>query len=135
MKKESVWNEIRKDGLPEMAGYEVMVSAVNPYGQRADFPAFLGYGELKWYTNDGTKMQDRKNGNNAVRECWTITHWTEMPRFPHHVRLVKVSYREKSEKYECTYCGGICYYPHTKYWRIPYNYCPMCGEEITGNEQ
>lgn len=69
------WHEIKNlRDLPEMAGYEVMVSAVNPFGQRSDFPAFQGYGDFKWHTNDITKMQDAKSGNNAVNECWKITH-------------------------------------------------------------
>jgi predicted RNA-binding Zn-ribbon protein involved in translation (DUF1610 family) len=130
------WHEIKNwRDLPEMAGYEVMVSAVNPFGQRSDFPAFQGYGDFKWYTNDSTKMQDAKSGNNAVNECWKITHWTEMPRYPAKVVLRRVdTNRKTSEKYECTHCGGICYFPHHKHWTIGYKFCPQCGEEVTGYE-
>lgn len=66
-----------KDRLPESAGAATLVTAVNTHGQKFVFEAFLGYGDMHWYTLDTTKMQ--KHGSNRVDSCWTITHWTEMP--------------------------------------------------------
>jgi predicted RNA-binding Zn-ribbon protein involved in translation (DUF1610 family) len=134
--KEPTWHEIKTVAdLPEMAGFEVMVSAVNPYGQRSDFPAFQGYGDFKWYTRIGSYMQDIESGNNAVSKNFTITHWAYLPHFPSKVVLRRLdTNRSKSEKYECTHCGGICYFPHHKHWTIGYKFCPNCGEEVTGYE-
>ena len=69
-----------KDRLPESAGVATLVTAVNAHGQKCVFEAFLGYGDMYWYTLDTTKMQ--KHGSNRVDSCWTITHWTEMPEPP-----------------------------------------------------
>jgi hypothetical protein len=66
-----------KDRLPESAGAATLVTAVNTHGQKFVFEAFLGYGDMHWYTLDTTKMQ--KHGSNRVDSCWTITHWMEMP--------------------------------------------------------
>lgn len=66
-----------KDRLPESAGAATLVTAVNTHGQKCVFEAFLGYGDMHWYTLDTTKMQ--KHGSNRVDSCWTITHWMAMP--------------------------------------------------------
>ena len=44
-------------------------------------------------------------------------------------KLRKVYDRKKSEKYECTKCGGICYFPHGKS-EIWYDFCPCCGRAV-----
>lgn len=44
-------------------------------------------------------------------------------------RLVRELSREKSERYVCTVCKGVRYYPHSKH-EISYKYCPNCGREI-----
>lgn len=44
-------------------------------------------------------------------------------------KLRKVCERKKSEKYECTTCGGICYFPHSKS-EIWYDFCPCCGRVV-----
>lgn len=66
-----------KDRLPESSGVATLVTAVNTHGQKCVFEAFLGYGDMHWYTLDTTKMQ--KQGSNRVDFCWTITHWMAMP--------------------------------------------------------
>ena len=66
-----------KNRLPESAGVATLVTAVNTHGQKCVFEAFIGYGDMRWYTLDTTKMQ--KNGSNRVDSCWTITHWMAMP--------------------------------------------------------
>jgi len=71
-----------KDRLPDAAGVEVLVSATSQYGQQHVFPAFMGYGDFKWYTMDWTKWDDTKSTNNEVGSEWIITHWREMPEPP-----------------------------------------------------
>jgi hypothetical protein len=75
-RKKEKWISV-KDRLPESSGVATLVTAVNTHGQKCVFEAFLGYGDMHWYTLDTTKMQ--KHGSNRVDSCWTITHWTEMP--------------------------------------------------------
>ena len=47
----------------------------------------------------------------------------------HTTKLRKVCERKKSEKYECTTCGGICYFPHSTN-EIWYDFCPCCGRAV-----
>lgn len=129
---EKDWIPVTKR-LPSQAGYEVLVSAVNKYGQRAEFIAFFGYnGSVRWYTYDCTKMRKQDDRDNAVSDAWTITHWKDIDRLPRPVNLVLESTRPKSEKYRCTSCGEFCYYPHSRI-QIPYRFCPNCGKEVFSN--
>lgn len=53
----------------------------------------------------------------------------EVILYDEKARLVRESSREKSERYVCTACNGVCYYPHSK-TEIPYKYCPNCGRSV-----
>ena len=123
------WISVKKR-LPENAGFEVLVSALNKYQQRAEFIAFFGYnGSVSWYTYDVTKMRGKDDRDNAVSDAWTITHWKFLDRFPRPVELVPDSLRPKAEKFRCTGCGDFCYFPHGRI-EISYKYCPNCGKEV-----
>lgn len=41
---------------------------------------------------------------------------------------------DRSARWQCGQCGGICYYPQAtrgdRALRMPYRYCPHCGCEI-----
>ena len=70
--------------LPDGAGVAVLVSALNCYNQRAEFIAFQGYGDFKWYTNDLIYIshdEDCKK-KNEVSKAWHITHWFPCPSIP-----------------------------------------------------
>ena len=71
-----------KDRTPEAAGYKCIVCAVNTFGQKDVFIAFTGYGDMKWYTMDTTKIGKFVHSNNDVSEAWTITHWMPLPEPP-----------------------------------------------------
>ena len=119
-----------EERLPEGAGMEYLVSAVNTYGQRVEFIAFTGYGDypFRWYTNDTHYMEDRFGADNRVSHNWTIKHWKELDRYM-TTTLRRVSDRRKSEKYECTACGGVCYFANGRR-KIWYQFCPCCGREV-----
>ena len=68
-----------KDRLPDAAGVPVLVTAVNTYGQKDVFEAFMGYGDFKWYTENVMRMSKKTDIDCEVSEAWTITHWMEMP--------------------------------------------------------
>ena len=38
---------------------------------------------------------------------------------------------DRSEKFRCGWCGGVCYYPQPtrgdRTLKMPYRYCPHCG--------
>ena len=64
-----------KDRLPDAAGVPVLVTAVNTYGQKDVFEAFMGYGDFKWYTENVMRMSKKTDISCEVSEAWTITHW------------------------------------------------------------
>lgn len=68
-----------KDRLPDAAGVPVLVTAVNTYGQKDVFEAYMGYGDFKWYTENVTRMSRKTDISCEVGEAWTITHWMEKP--------------------------------------------------------
>ena len=65
--------------LPDAAGVPVLVTAVNTYGQKDVFEAFMGYGDFKWYTENVMRMSKKTDISCEVREAWTITHWMVKP--------------------------------------------------------
>lgn len=109
-----------EDRVPDTLGCPYLVTAVNRYGQREHFIAYRSI-----HTENGWEYDshDRKP------EQWTITHWRKID-FYQTTRLQQESRREKSERYECTSCGGICYFPHGKHRKIWYKFCPNCGREV-----
>ena len=119
--------------MPEAAGQPVLVSAVNKHGQRDEFIAYRGYGFEEWCTDDVTKMQNPQSGDNALVNSWKVTHWLPLPRVERVVDLVPESLRPKNEKFQCTDCGGFCYYPHgADITKIQYKFCPNCGKRVKG---
>lgn len=81
----SEWISV-KDRLPEVAGYECLVSAVNCFGQRFVFTAFTGYGEPGWWTNDKTRMRrEIDEADNRLSPVWKVTHWMPLPEPPEEV--------------------------------------------------
>lgn len=68
-----------KDRLPDAAGVPVLVTAINTYGQKDVFEAFLGYGDFKWYTENVMRMSKKTDISCEVSEAWTITHWMVKP--------------------------------------------------------
>jgi len=68
-----------KDRLPDAAGVPVLVTAVNTYGQKDVFEAYMGYGDFKWYTETVTRMSRKTDISCEVSDAWTITHWMEKP--------------------------------------------------------
>lgn len=76
--KKGGWIPVQ-DRLPEAAGAPVLVTAVNTYGQKDVFEAFMGYGDFKWYTEIVTRMSKKTDISCEVSDAWTITHWMEMP--------------------------------------------------------
>ena len=68
-----------KDRLPDAAGVPVLVTAINTYGQKDVFEAFMGYGDFRWYTENVTRMSKKTDISCEVSEAWTITHWMAKP--------------------------------------------------------
>lgn len=69
-----------KERLPNIAGYECLVTGVNCFGQRFVFTAFTGYGEPGWWTNDKTRMRrEIDEADNRLSPVWEITHWMPLP--------------------------------------------------------
>lgn len=55
--------------LPEVAGYEVLATVENPYGQRRIARVFTGYGSKPfWNCNDGFDLS-----------VWKVMAWMPMP--------------------------------------------------------
>ena len=129
------WHSIAEEDFPDRAGCVYLVSALNCYNQRDEFLAYTGYGDypFRWYTYDLTKMQNRDTKDTTVSDKWRVTHWRELDRLD-VTELRKESGRPKSERYICTHCGGICYFPHSKHTKIWYKFCPNCGRELNQHE-
>jgi|GEM_PF-5061063 len=78
VESEHLWIPV-KSRLPDAAGVPVLVTAVNTYGQKDVFEAFMGYGDFKWYTENVTRMSKKTDISCEVSEAWTVTHWMKMP--------------------------------------------------------
>lgn len=46
---------------------------------------------------------------------------------------------DRSARWQCGQCGGICYYPQAtrgdRALRMPYMYCPYCGRRIVARRE
>ncbi len=73
-----------KDRLPDQAGYECLVCAVNEnYNQTHVFTASTGYGEPGWWTGNVHYMARVKSPqDNRVHPALKITHWLPLPEPP-----------------------------------------------------
>lgn len=73
-----------KDRLPDAAGYECLVCAVNEiYNQVHVFTAHTGYGEPGWWTGNVHYMARVKSpSDNRVHHALRITHWMPLPEPP-----------------------------------------------------
>lgn len=73
-----------KDRLPDSAGYECLVCAVNENtNQTHVFTAFTGYGEPGWWTSNVHYMSKaRSPRDNSVHPALKITHWMPLPEPP-----------------------------------------------------
>ncbi len=69
------WIPVSKK-LPEAAGQQVLVTAMNAFGQKSVFMAFQGYGDMKWHSTDGTLAPLPRT---EVRDCWKILAWKHAP--------------------------------------------------------
>lgn len=76
-----------KDRLPETAGYECLVCAVNEnYNQTHVFTAFTGYGEPGWWTSNVHYMSRAKSPtDNRLHPALKVTHWMPLPEPPEEV--------------------------------------------------
>ena len=73
-----------KDRLPDAAGYECLVCAVNEnYHQTHVFTAFTGYGEPGWWTSNVHYMSRAKSpSDNRLHPALRVTNWMPMPEPP-----------------------------------------------------
>lgn len=73
-----------KDRMPDVAGYECLVCAVNENtNQTHIFTAFTGYGEPGWWTYNVTYMSKaRSPRDNSIYPALKITHWMPLPKAP-----------------------------------------------------
>jgi hypothetical protein len=73
-----------KDRLPEAAGYECLVCAVNEnYNQTHVFTAHTGYGEPGWWTSNVHYMSRAKSPtDNSLHPALKVTHWMPLPEPP-----------------------------------------------------
>ncbi|MBP0989296.1 MAG: DUF551 domain-containing protein [Oscillospiraceae bacterium] len=122
--------------MPEAAGMPFLVSAVNRYNQRDEFIAYLGYSYELWCTDDVTKMSNPNAGDNTVNPSWKVTDWRPLPRVERTVELVPDSTRPKCERYRCTSCCDLCYFPHSAGLKNPpYKFCPNCGKKVKQSDE
>lgn len=73
-----------KDRLPDAAGYECLVCAVNEnYNQTHVFTAHTGYGEPGWWTSNVHYMSRAKSpSDNSLHSALKVTHWMPLPEPP-----------------------------------------------------
>ena len=73
-----------KDRLPDAAGYECLVCAVNEnYNQTHVFTAHTGYGEPGWWTSNVHYMSRVKSpSDNRLHPALNVTHWMPLPEPP-----------------------------------------------------
>lgn len=112
------WISVQNE-MPQKLGCQYLVSAIDNFGFRRHFIAGISI------YDDGFIAEDIKN----QPLCKSITHWKPLEHYD-TTTLRRESEREKSERYICTHCGGICYFPHSKRVKIWYNFCPCCGLEV-----
>lgn len=73
-----------KDKLPDAAGYECLVCAVNEnYNQTHVFTAHTGYGEPGWWTGNVHYMSRATSpSDNRLHPALKVTHWMPLPEPP-----------------------------------------------------
>ena len=73
-----------KDRLPDAAGYECLVCAVNEnYNQTHIFTAHTGYGEPGWWTGNVHYMSRATSpSDNKLHPALKVTHWMPLPEPP-----------------------------------------------------
>lgn len=73
-----------KDRLPDAAGYECLVCAVNEnYNQTHVFTAHTGYGEPGWWTSNVHYMSRATSpSDNKLHPAMKVTHWMPLPEAP-----------------------------------------------------
>lgn len=73
-----------KDRLPDAAGYECLVCAVNEnYNQTHVFTAHTGYGEPGWWTGNVHYMSRAASpSDNRLHPALKVTHWMPLPEPP-----------------------------------------------------
>ena len=73
-----------KDRLPDAAGYECLVCAVNEnYNQTHVFTAHTGYGEPGWWTGNTHYMSRITSpSDNRLHPALNVTHWMPLPEPP-----------------------------------------------------
>lgn len=82
----SQWISV-KDRLPDAAGYECLVCAVNEnYNQTHVFTAHTGYGEPGWWTGNVHYMSRVTSpSDNRLHPALNVTHWMPLPEPPKEV--------------------------------------------------
>ena len=83
LKSEPHWISV-KDRLPDAAGYECLVCAVNEnYNQTHVFTAHTGYGEPGWWTGNVHYMSRVTSpSDNRLHPALNVTHWMPLPEPP-----------------------------------------------------
>jgi hypothetical protein len=73
-----------EDRLPDAAGYECLVCAVNENTHQTHvFTAFTGYGEPGWWTSNVDYMSRAKSpSDNRLHSALRVTHWMPLPEPP-----------------------------------------------------
>ena len=73
-----------EDRLPDAAGYECLVCAVNENTHQTHvFTAFTGYGEPGWWTSNVHYMSRAKSPrDNKLHSALRVTHWMPLPEMP-----------------------------------------------------
>lgn len=73
-----------EDRLPDAAGYECLVYAVNENTHQTHvFTAFTGYGEPGWWTSNVHYMSRAKSpSDNRLHPALRVTHWMPLPEPP-----------------------------------------------------
>lgn len=73
-----------EDRLPDAAGYECLVCAVNKnYNQTHVFTAHTGYGEPGWWTGNVHYMSRITSpSDNRLHTALNVTHWMPLPTPP-----------------------------------------------------
>ena len=73
-----------KDRMPDAAGYECLVCAVNEnYNQTHVFTAHTGYGEPGWWTGNVHYMSRTTSPrDNRLHPALNVTHWMPLPEPP-----------------------------------------------------
>lgn len=73
-----------EDRLPDAAGYECLVCAVNEnYNQTHVFTAYTGYGEPGWWTSNVHYMSRAKSPTDtSLHPALKVTHWMPLPEQP-----------------------------------------------------